>query len=242
MAADKEKENKSLKVKVLGMILKGYASCFKSSGLAHVSKCADKCFEITKEKGFLTLKAKSNRLILLLKLPALIMCAMIVYFKLLEGDYLLNEITRIKLGIIGLSNISTDMDKNKLLIDALFPDTRFISNLVSTFMAIHVVLVLNFIGIKIIEGFHPLIKKSKEIKELFVAKGWALETSEYFLYSKTGILAEIPKVEAKTVINDGILWRDLDRVPKDPVECPKDRKVIFIGNGFKLKKVEFKVK
>lgn len=238
----KDSDKKSIKLRILGFILKGYASCFRARGLAHIVKCSSKCFEITKETGFITLRTKALILIYILRIPAILMSTLIIYFKLLEGDYLFVELGIIKSGFAGLAKFSTDMDENKKLIDALIPNERFISNLVSTYLAIHVVLLMNFIGIKLIEGFHPLIKMSRKIKEIFVSKGWSLEESEHFLYAKTGILVEIPKAEGKTIVNDGILWRDLDRIPKDPIECPRDRKVVFIGNGFKLSKVEFKVK
>lgn len=229
-------------IKVLGIVFSAYKSCFKAEGLAHVAKCAAKCLEITGEKGFAGLQRKSSRLIQLLRIPAISLCALIVYLKLIEGDYLFIELGKIQDGLAGLSAFSGDMDANKELLDKVIPNANFISNLISTFTSVHTVLLFNFIAIKITEGLHPYIKKSRHIKEVFVSKGWSEEKSEYFLFTKTGILVEIPKAEGKTVLNDGIFWRDLDRTPKEPIECQSNRKIMFIGNGFKLSKVEFKVK
>lgn len=237
-----KKKTKNPFLALLVMGLRFYRKAFSTSEINHIIDCAVKIQGIVYEQGFKALEIKNRVTAIILKLPALLIIVTSVYFKLIHGGYLENEIKKIKNGFKYLFTEYNWYEFNSdEVLDLVLPTDGFFENILSALIVIHVIMAINYLAIKFVTKKHPLIAESEKLKNIFIKKGWAEEDSKHFLITRAGILAEIPKTSSKTVISDTVLWRDLDRDPKEPEECPHDRKVIFIGNGFKLKKVAFEL-
>lgn len=100
---------------------------------------------------------------------------------------------------------------------------------------------LSWIFMAVIRRVNPIIKNSKELREYCLSKNYSTEQDQFFLVCKAGVLARVSSSSGDDLVKDKFLWRHLNKIPKDPIESPKDRNIVFIGNGFQLQKYEFKI-
>lgn len=200
-----------------------------------LNRCLIKANEMVPNKYFNRLLFKNRIIIMIAAGPSLInLFLLYTYFTnqnlvthTLGSIYAtFNEAIRVK-NLNLLSGISVPMDFWIYLMALLFQCFVLTS--------------ASFLLMMIVKRLDPVLRDSIQLREFCRSHNYSSNDDNMFLVCKAGVLARISLSSGDDFVKDKHLWRQLNKIPKDPIESSKDRNIVFVGNGFQLGRYEFKI-
>lgn len=229
-----------------GMFFKAILSFFYRSifipEMGHLTDMLDKALSITNDESFIGIRRKSKALHFLVFILTVTMTSVVVYSFYFDSKVISDELMRLsKIGVLVLDSLKVgNIDKAQFIIENIKLSPKAVNHFISSSVLILSVHTISFCASRAIVVLNPLIRKSNEMREAFIKRGWSTEKDTYFLVCKAGILCQPSVANGDAIVADTLFWRNLNRIPREPLECATNRTIIFIGNGFELKKMEFK--
>jgi len=220
---------------ILGAVLKFFIRSIFPTELMNINRCLIKANELSPNRYFMRLLFKNRLIILVAAGPSLLNLGLIYHYFSSS-----NTITNTVRSVYQLTERAIKSKNIALLETISIPESFWVYCLALVGQFI-VMTTLSFILMVIIKKLDPILKDSLKLREYCLSHGFSSEEDNLFLVCKAGIVAKVSKMSGDDLVKDKHIWRIFNKIPKDPIESPTDRSVVFIGNGFQLTKYEFKI-
>lgn len=229
-----DSENKPKK-SLVKLILKFFIGSIFPVELDNINTCLYKANEINPLPYFRKLRFKNRLIWAVSALPSV---SNIIFL----GLYFYGENTIKKEILLNVKILkSAVLAKNPDILQSISFSENFLIYLGLVVVQTIILTTMSWAIMGFIKRINPIIKESLELREYCLGKNYSNTEDNLFLVCKAGILAKISESSGDDLMKDKHLWRHLNKIPKEPVESPKDRSIVFIGNGFQLQKYEFKI-
>lgn len=227
--------NEKKKPGLLDLIVRFFFRSIFPTELMNINHCLIKAHEIAPNSYFMKLLYKNRVIITIAAAPSII--NLVLLYNYVTGDNLVTN--TIKSSWIVLNTALKS--KNMGLINTIVFPMDFWIYICALMVQIIVMTFASYALMLLIKKLDPVLRESEDLRNYCISHNYAAEEDSLFLVCKAGVMAKLSKGSGEDLIKDKHLWRILNKQPKDPIDSPKDRSLVFIGNGFTLQKYEFKI-